>query len=272
MIISHNNKMLAIFEAIACALCAICFAAIYRQVKLHVLIALYEAKMKTSVIILSDREDNKKHWNFLQSRHVLNIEYFQEFMDWYGKNPRTKTLDIIINTTGGSILSSDIIVNCLLNHAGIINVYIPRCATSAGALISLCGNSIFMNHYSIMGPTDPIIGFQNDDYSYSELKELIKIKGEEDISEEFLLGEINGRKLYKDNLDLMKQIIDKKHGYVKNKNELVQEFGCGEYEHNKIFNVNFLKSIGLRIKLGIPSQVEDIFSCASSLQNSFIYH
>ncbi len=73
--------------------------------------------------------------------------------------PVDMTLDIILNTTGGSMTAAEIIINALHNRNGKVNVYIPHYAQSAGLLIALAANDIYMGKNAFVSPVDPQLGY-----------------------------------------------------------------------------------------------------------------
>nr|QBK86115.1 MAG: serine dehydrogenase proteinase [Marseillevirus LCMAC101] len=73
--------------------------------------------------------------------------------------PDDMTLDIILNTTGGSMTAAEIIINALHNRGGQVRVYIPHYAQSAGLLIALAGNDIYLGKNAFVSPVDPQLGY-----------------------------------------------------------------------------------------------------------------
>ena len=271
---------------------------IYHILRLYILIYLYEFCSESRLVLLVDKKSDKTYWMKLMNcvlPRVIDLHDTNSFRAWYAQNSLRDTLDIVINTTstiildtyaskmilaGGDVLDCDIIMNCLLGHKGKINVYVPWIATSryhfgrvsvqndgtsAGTLIALCGHNIYMNSYASLGPTDPIFEVDDDatHYSHTELQELINIKGEEDVSDKYLLSNIRGAKTYNDTLQVMRTIFHKRHRYIKKKRDvtaIINEFASGKYDHSRLFNLTHLKSIGLHITIGIPNGINSIFT------------
>jgi hypothetical protein len=73
--------------------------------------------------------------------------------------PEDKTLDIILNTTGGSATAAEIIINALCDHKGHIRFYIPHYAQSAGMLLALAGDDIYLGKNGFVSPFDPQLGY-----------------------------------------------------------------------------------------------------------------
>lgn len=72
---------------------------------------------------------------------------------------RSKGLDIILHTQGGSIAAAESIVDYLRKMFGTnIRALVPGMAMSAGTMIALSCREILMGKHSNLGPIDPQIG------------------------------------------------------------------------------------------------------------------
>ncbi len=70
---------------------------------------------------------------------------------------RSQKLTVILETTGGSIEVTERIANVFRKHYQEVHYIIPGYAYSAGTVLVLSGDEIFMDYYSILGPIDPQI-------------------------------------------------------------------------------------------------------------------
>ena len=78
------------------------------------------------------------------------------FMATIHKMDRTKGLDLILHTPGGSIPATDSIVDYLHQmFENNIEVFIPQLAMSAGTMIACSSRKIYMGKQSSIGPFDP---------------------------------------------------------------------------------------------------------------------
>lgn len=78
------------------------------------------------------------------------------FMSAIHKLDKSKGLDLILHTPGGSISAAEEIVNYLRNIFGTnIRMIVPQIAMSAGTMIACAGKEILMGKHSCLGPTDP---------------------------------------------------------------------------------------------------------------------
>ena len=80
------------------------------------------------------------------------------FMETVHGLDRTKGLDLLIHTPGGSISAAESIVTCLHDmFQGNLRAIVPQLAMSAGTMIACSTKEILMGKESSLGPTDPQI-------------------------------------------------------------------------------------------------------------------
>ena len=65
------------------------------------------------------------------------------------------TLYVILTTSGGALLPVERIVNIFRFHYKVVNFIVPNYAYSAGTVLVMSGDDIFMNYHSVLGPIDP---------------------------------------------------------------------------------------------------------------------
>jgi membrane-bound ClpP family serine protease len=64
-------------------------------------------------------------------------------------------LIVMLQTYGGLMETVERLVAVMRTHYDRVSFVIPNFAYSAGTVLSLSGNSIFMDYYSVLGPIDP---------------------------------------------------------------------------------------------------------------------
>ncbi len=64
-------------------------------------------------------------------------------------------LVVVLTTQGGYIEVVQRIVDTLRHHYGIVDFVVPNYAYSAGTVLVMSGDAIYMNYYSRLGPIDP---------------------------------------------------------------------------------------------------------------------
>lgn len=98
--------------------------------------------------LLLNLEEVSKH-GVLQLQHVLNKKSFDE-------------IDVILQTPGGDIDAAYQIVRLIKRHATKVNIFVPLYAKSAGTLICLVGDQLFLSDLSELGPLDSQIPEERD--------------------------------------------------------------------------------------------------------------
>ena len=84
----------------------------------------------------------------------INDEDMEGFMEvMHGL--KSRQLDLILHSPGGSLEAAEAIVNYLRSKFTDIRVIVPHLALSAAAMISCSANKVLMGKHSFLGPTDP---------------------------------------------------------------------------------------------------------------------
>lgn len=71
------------------------------------------------------------------------------------REPRRPRLAFFLETPGGLIEIVERIVTCTRKHYREVDFFVPNFAMSAGTVLAMSGDRIFMDYYSILGPIDP---------------------------------------------------------------------------------------------------------------------
>ena len=71
------------------------------------------------------------------------------------RKKKQKKLAIILDTPGGYIEVAERIVTTTRRHYAEVDFYIVDAAMSAGTVLVMSGDAIFMDYYSLLGPIDP---------------------------------------------------------------------------------------------------------------------
>ena len=74
-----------------------------------------------------------------------------------GKKRKSPTLTVLLQTNGGYIEVAERIANTFRKHYAHVNFIIPDYAYSAGTVLVLSGDEIYMDYFSNLGPIDPQI-------------------------------------------------------------------------------------------------------------------
>lgn len=223
------------------------FYKLYKKIKIK-----YFLKKNNILYILSSE--------FIKYVHpqIIDIDRDDLFINWYSMIDINETLNIVINARGGSISSSDAIINILLLHEGEVNIYIPYFSYSAGSMIALCADNLYLNPYSLMSPVDPQIDYEKNQQPVKSYLKYARVKGIKSMNLSNALKYYECKSLYDDNIRNMKRIL--RNNYSKYKMEkIIKHFGRGIYPHEKQFNVDELEEMGLNFNVPVPEKYQDIF-------------
>jgi hypothetical protein len=87
-------------------------------------------------------------------------QYFRGFRDFVEEVHRLSdrnegTISIVLRTGGGSAETTERMVGVLRKHYTQVNFVVPDIAMSAGTILSMSGDRIYMDYASTLGPIDP---------------------------------------------------------------------------------------------------------------------
>ncbi|MBV9762049.1 MAG: hypothetical protein JO340_15910 [Acidobacteriaceae bacterium] len=75
--------------------------------------------------------------------------------------PRRRRLAMVLQTPGGYIETAERIANTLRRHYSWVAFLVPDIAMSAGTVLAMSGDEIWMNYFSTLGPIDPQVERQD---------------------------------------------------------------------------------------------------------------
>jgi len=70
-------------------------------------------------------------------------------------NSKTNHLVVMLETSGGFMETVERLVSVMRTHYKSVSFVIPNYAYSAGTILALSGDNIYMDYYSVLGPIDP---------------------------------------------------------------------------------------------------------------------
>ncbi len=71
---------------------------------------------------------------------------------------RHKTLLLLLETDGGYVEAAERIVNILRYHYEVVDFVVTSHAMSAGTVLAMSGDNIYMDYSAVLGPIDPQVG------------------------------------------------------------------------------------------------------------------
>lgn len=240
----------------------------------------YETENNTNIIFLIDNFWSSKHkkLDHKLNKYIIDIEDSETFMERIYhilQKEKDKSLDIIIHTIGGDIMNSDVIMNVILNYKHNVNVYVPCFAFSAGTMLTLCANNIYMNEISLLSPIDPQMTYKIDKFisctsSSKHLADLLKNKTANNIDDTIYLHAIESRYLHDDNIKNLRNILHKRYKLTKkNIKRIIKKLASGLDPHHKPINIDMLKDMNIPFKQKIPEQINNIFNKYVIIKNKF---
>lgn len=207
------------------------------------------------------------------------LHFSRDFIEDLKRKSDRDKLSIILTTNGGSAEVAERLVYVFRKHYDIVDFYVPDYAYSAGTILCMSGNDIFMDYYSVLGPIDPQVVNKERVFVpalgyLDKVNDLIELARSGNISQaEFLilkdfdLAELKGYEQARDlTIDLLKEWLvkykfknwnmtesgkqvkdDDKERRAK---EIAQELGNYNkwLSHGRALNIAKLEEIGLKIK------------------------
>lgn len=71
------------------------------------------------------------------------------------KSSKEKRLTVMLETRGGFMETVERMVSVMRKHYNTVSFVVPNYAYSAGTILVLSGDRIYMDYYSVLGPIDP---------------------------------------------------------------------------------------------------------------------
>jgi hypothetical protein len=99
---------------------------------------------------------------------------------------KSKKLTCLVETTGGYVETVERIVSVFRKHYSTVEFVVPNYAYSAGTILVLSGDELYMDCYSVLGPIDPQVGSDDGNHMFPGMGYLAKF--------EELLSQINDPK------------------------------------------------------------------------------
>ncbi|ODS30958.1 MAG: Serine dehydrogenase proteinase [Candidatus Scalindua rubra] len=109
------------------------------------------------------------------------------------RKKKTKKLIVILETEGGYAEIVERIANVFRKHYKVVEFIVPNFAMSAGTILVMCGDAIYMDYFSILGPIDPQVQTQRGGMPIPALGYLDKYK---DLIDKSSKGELTEAELH----------------------------------------------------------------------------
>ena len=218
----------------------------------------YEDTNSTKVIFINHkREKSQFGVDFLAQQETLKLEDSTKFVDIMRNISDDTNITLIINTPGGSLAAAELIVHSLINHKGKVFTYIPYQSMSAGTLITLASDEIYMDKNACCGAIDPQLWF------FSAV-DIVKYC-EEYATDPSTLGSI--AKLFcrqsQSSIDRVSDVIKYIHDAKMIEYDVCKiedELLSGKYNHDKPLFAENMINILPNVKVGIPTDLMELYN------------
>ena len=152
-----------------------------------------------------------------------------------------KELHIIIEASGGSVISNNEMLHALNMCKNVKKAFIPLYAMSAATLLTLACDYIYMHELAYLTATDPQFTINNEEYSAFDIKQIYKKRREECVEIVNIKIEYNNVCIEdKYNIEITNNLL-KKHSIHKNYKKLLDRFTSGKFNHYLPINKCTLK-------------------------------
>lgn len=174
-----------------------------------------------------------------------------------------RSINIILNTTGGELSAIEMICKALRKHSGKITVYIPNYCFSAGTYIVLLADQIYLGKNAYIGPTDPQLNLSLlGTYPATSVIQAIKDTSSDNeilhnFLERFAYNLANKAMIRCDKL--IEHVMIRNYD-LKTIDKVKKTLNSGLYQHNQTFSFEELKELGLKINDGVPEKINDFIS------------
>ena len=236
---------------------------------LDTLVKKYEAAHNSSVIFINHGRVKSMYGIekiFGIENEMLTISDAKTLITMLRKLPVDRDLNIILNTNGGSMAATEIIVKALLSRTGSVRVYIPFHAESAGTFIALCGTEIHLGQFGWLGQVDPqCLGGR---VSACTLVETAKNCKSGIIGDLLNLAAVGGSKALDRAVDLATAIHAKrlvKTVQFATINDLLIQ---GKSNHEKPLTSELLLGSIPTLAIGVPDEIMELFDAHNNSNNS----
>ncbi len=164
--------------------------------------------------------------------------------------PAGVDLDIILHTPGGDALGADQIVRALKAHKGRKTFFVPYDAFSAGTIMALTGEEIFLSPIGSLGPID----VQINRIPAARLAYVLQSKPARLIDDDMLaIASLARDRIVEDH---RRAVASMKGNYSRGRaRRIARTLNDGYLSHGFPIMYEEARKIGLNVKLGVPEEV-----------------
>lgn len=181
----------------------------------------------------------------------IDIEDSEKIVEAVRLTPADMPIDLIVHTPGGLVLAAEQIAHALKAHQAKVTVIVPFYAMSGGTLIALAADEIIIGPHAVLGPIDPIIGWQ---YSANSIIRAAESRDKDKLDDWTLImldtayravGQV--KKLA---FDLLKDRLGEEKA-----EKLASLLTSGSWTHDFPLTAEKMKALGLEVSIEVPKGV-----------------
>jgi len=234
---------------------------------LFVVFELYKLKKldlnlkKYNLILICDCEDYSSKLYRVIRFFNFNIFDMNDDIIIINHLINNSSTDILLDTNGGYISSNDRLVNFILNSDLRIKIYVMRKAYSAGTILALSAEHLYMDKNACLGATDPQITILKDTISIKSLMNLCEEKDKNTISDIYLIQYYEYKRSHEENIKLITKLLNKKFNPKISKKDqltLIDKFTSGNMSHHIPISYNYLIKY-IKINNNMPIYIKNIY-------------
>lgn len=268
-----------LIETITCIFIIIDLIGLYKVYKVfNNMIILKQKLMFNNCIIIYNKPDRKyiykitlNIFEYICNGYIFDINDYKNIMNKLENcKINNNSINIIYDTYGGEIQANDILSNYIIESKIKINGYVFNKSQSAGTILALLSDNLYINKNAILSPTDPQITIDDETISIKSIINMCESKEHNYISDKYLLQYYENKKLHYENIDMIIRLINKKirkHISKEKKQDLIYELTSGDYTHYKPISGLYLNKY-IDINLDMPKNITDIYNI---YENAYFY-
>lgn len=222
---------------------------------------------KKSIFIISSNEckckKKFKYIPFLKCTKCLiqNLIDFENIDDVYRMLSKLKNQNchLIIHTEGGESSCADLISRLLSERKIYVKTYIPKYAQSAGTMMAICGNKIYMNWYSTISPIDTQLDYDEDDTFPAKF--IKKFKNKNWAKEKDYLRGLEAVSVHNDDEFFINKVLAKNA----NREKIIKYLLNTKYSHGMTYTRDDVREMGLPVIYDVPDNISNIFNLFEEL-------
>jgi len=183
----------------------------------------------------------------------INIEDSEQILRAIRLTEDNLPIDLVLHTPGGLVLAAEQIANALKKHPAKVTVFVPHYAMSGGTLIALAADEIVMDENAVLGPVDPQLG----QYPAASIVKAVEEKDKNEVDDRTLIVADIARKA-------LRQVEEAVYDLLRDKlpeeraREVAKILSEGRWTHDYPITYEFLKELGLPVRLGLPREVYEL--------------